>query len=192
MGWRDYGIGYDFARVQRGEQSVWPLASVFVDITLRRRGPESLPDSTFLVMVLLAIDIPISLVVFRLQGILTLANVVGLLLTTGLMFAFVFAVLRFFKLDRRYRQTVSAMLGVDIVITAAYVPVALIGLAFNAPLLEPPLLWVLLILYLWLVFISGFIFARALSQPLIVGLMFEILLVITGLSIPDFISPAAS
>jgi hypothetical protein len=162
---------------------VWPLASAFIEIALRRRGPEGLPDSTFLVAALVAIDIPISLLVFRLQGALTLVSMIDLILAIGLMFVFVFVVLKFFKLERRYRQTVSAMLGVDIVITAAYIPIAALSLVSGLPLDGSPLIWVALIFLIWSVFVSGFIFARALSQPLLVGLMFEILLVILGLNL---------
>jgi hypothetical protein len=171
---------------------VWPLAAAFVEIAMRRRGPETLPDSSFLVFTLVLLYVLVGLLYFFVQGELTAFNFGFLVIDTVLLFAFVFAVLTFFKLERRFRPTVSALLGADIVITLTYVPFACAALLLGLEVTDPPFFWVLIALFLWSNFIGGFILARALSQPLIVGLMFEILLFLTASSIRDLLTPAAS
>ena len=51
---------------------MWQLASAVGEIVLRRRGPESLPDSNFLVAFLLVISVLLSLVALFLYGQLTI------------------------------------------------------------------------------------------------------------------------
>jgi hypothetical protein len=192
MGGGDYGIGYDRARVRSGRQSVWQLVTAVAEIALRRRGPDSLPDSSFLVFFLLGVYVVVALLV---SAILvsgnTASSLARLAADTALFFAFVYAVLSFFKLERRYRQTMSAMLGADIVINLIFLPVGVAALALGFDILEPPFGWVSLVFYLWSVFIAASVLARSLSQPLLVGFMFEILFILTSLSIGDFLAPPA-
>jgi hypothetical protein len=171
---------------------VWQLAVALAEVALRRRGPDSVPDSGFLLFLLLAVYILLALL-------MTAALVTGftprllaeLALNTALFFAFVYAVLSFFRLERRYRQTVSAMLGADIVINLAFLPVGVIGVASGFDILEPPFIWIRLAFYLWSVFIAASILARSLSQPLIVGCMLEILFVVTSLNVSQLLAPPA-
>lgn len=170
---------------------MWSLATAMTEIALRRRGPESLPDSTFLVLFLLVVDIFVTLVSLLLSQSVSRVTLILLASDAVLSFAFVFAVLTFFRLERRFRQTVSAMLGADIIISLAFLPIGAVGLAMGLEPLASPLLGARLIFYFWYVFIAASILARALSQPFFVGLMFEILYVLTSLSIGDFLAPAA-
>jgi hypothetical protein len=110
---------------------------------------------------------------------------------TLLVFAFVYAVLSFFRLERRYRQTLSALLGADILISLAFLPVGVIGVGLGFDIFEDPFVWVTRGFYLWSVFISASILARSLSQPLIVGFMFEILFVLTSLNVGELLTPSA-
>ncbi|MDX1563120.1 MAG: hypothetical protein R3305_09350 [Gammaproteobacteria bacterium] len=163
------------------------LAQAFVEIALRRRGPESLPDSSFLVAGLLAVYAPLGLIVMAMLDELSGHNLLAFVIDTALYVAFVFAILRFFKLERRFRQTMSALLGADICITLAYLPVAVVGWSLGANLIEPPLVYLYLVAYLWWVYIAGFVLARSLSQALIVGLMFVILFILTSFSVRDLL-----
>jgi hypothetical protein len=192
MGGRDYCIRYDRVREEPGRQGVWRLAAAFAEIALRRRGPETLPDSTFLVLILLAVDLLTSLIYLALFDGLTIRDMELLAGNLALSFAFVFAVLRFFKLERRFRQTMSARLGVDIWITLVFILFALPGWMLDA---DPQSkfyqgLWIGL--FLWSVFIGAWVLARSLSQPLIIGLMFEILLTLTSFSLGDLLTPATN
>jgi len=171
---------------------MWQLATAFAEVALRRRGPESLPDSNFLVLALLAAYLLVTLVDLALFGGLTGLDLALLVATTLLFFAFIFAVLAFFKLERRFRQTISAILGADICITLAYLPFAIGGLALRVDITMLPFLWLRIGFFLWSIFIAATILARSLSQPFLIGLMFEILFVLTSLSIGDLLTPAAS
>jgi hypothetical protein len=170
---------------------VWKLAAAFAEVALRRRGPESLPDSMFLVVVLLAIDLGISILLLTLVSSQASTDFLLLVIDTALYLAFIYAVLTFFKLERRYRQTVTALLGADIWITSAYLMLAIVALGFGLELGAPPVGWLELALYFWLVYVSAWVLARSLSQTLIVGFMFEILYLYTWLSIRNILVPPA-
>jgi hypothetical protein len=171
---------------------VWKLASAVADIAMRRRGPDSLPDSTFLVLFLLGAYVLVALLVsVVLTGGLTVRGLARLAVDTALFFAFVYAVLCFFRLERRFRQTVSAMLGASIFINLAFLPVGALGLALGLQILDSPFVWFGLAFEIWSIFIAAWILARSLGQALIVGFMFEILFLLTSFSIGEMLTPPA-
>jgi hypothetical protein len=96
---------------------------------------------------------------------------------TALMFLFVYTVLALFRLERRFRQTVSAFLGADIVITLGYLPIPAFGVLTGQDLQSAGFQLLSLVFAFWLIYVCATILARSLSQPLIVGLGFEILYV---------------
>ena len=169
---------------------MWQLVSAIGEIVLRRRGPESLPDSTFLAGMLLGVFVLLNLVLLWLNSGLTVLSLQNLGAQVILLFAFVFAALTFFKLERRFRQTMSAILGINIVILLIYFPIALGGLLLNVDVdAEPFFISMRLALFFWSVFIEATILARALSQPLILGFMVEILYVLPMLSMSEYFAP---
>ena len=169
---------------------MWQLASAIGEIALRRRGPESLPDSSFLTGLLLTIFVLASLIYLLMHGGLSWLSLGNLAAQVVLVFAFVFAVLTFFRLERRYWQTMSAILGVNIIVLLVYFPVAAGGLLLNVNLATGLFFAIRLGLFLWSVVIEAQIFARAVSQPLILGFMLEILYVLPSLSISEHFSLA--
>jgi hypothetical protein len=171
---------------------MWQLAAAFAEVALRRRGPETIPDSSFLVLGLLAADMLVTVLYLALPDGLSAMDFALLTADIALFFPFVYAVLAFFKLERRYRQTVSAILGADICITLAYLPFEVAGLVLRVNIESPPFSWLWAGFFFWSAFITASVLARSLSQPLIVGLMFELLFILTSLSIRDFLTPAAS
>jgi hypothetical protein len=191
MSSRDYCIGYDRSRAVPGNTCMWQLASVIGEIALRRRGPESLPESTFLVGLLFGILFLLTFVSWLVTGSLSVVMVGRLAAQTALLFAFVFAVLAYFKLERRYRQTLSAILGVNILVLLVYFPFLFGGIVLDLEIDQAPFFVSLRIaLFLWSVLMEASIFARALSQPLILGFMVEILYVLPGLSINEYFASA--
>lgn len=138
---------------------------------------------------LLAIFALVSLFYLGMHGGLSWLSLGNLAAQLALLFGFVFAALAFFKLERRYRQTVSAILGVNIVVLVVYFPIALGGMAFGLDLEAMPFVWIRLGFFLWSVIMEAQIFARALSQPLMLGFMVEILYVLPSLSISEYFSP---
>jgi hypothetical protein len=170
---------------------VWQLASAFGEIALRRRGPDSLPDSSFLVGFLLVIYLLASVFDLGVYDMLTGRGIAGAAAQVILMFAYIFALLRFFRLDRRYRQTMSAILGANLVIYFVFVPFALGGLVAGVTLDSGPFVWFRVGLFLWAVAVEATIIARALSQPLILGFMFEFLYVLPSLSLSEYFAVTA-
>lgn len=171
---------------------MWPLAAAFVEITLHRRGPESLPASTFLFRLVLVCYVLMGLLVLVMRGAFTPLQFLIFCGDMALYLAFVFAVLRFFKHDRRFRQTVTALLGSDIVINVFSIPVAVAGQMSGAASDSGPLFWIFLGLLLWWIDVAGFVLARALNQPYIVGLMLVILYVMTSFSLQDYLTQAST
>lgn len=157
---------------------MWPLASVFVDIALHRRGPQDLPASQFLVGLLLAVYFVVGLSAVSISG--SSGTVVLFLVVDGLIyyFAFVWLVLRTYERQRRYLQTVGALLGVDILLTLLSLPLRVwSGPIGDAGDTNPPMLPVLLYfaVYLWSLDIAGFVLSRALERPYISGVLIVLL-----------------
>lgn len=169
---------------------MWPLTSAFIEIALHRRGPQDLPASRFLMLVLLIVYFPVGTMVLFLRGSMDTFQFGYLIADTVLYLAFIFAVLRFFKRDRRFIQTVCALLGTDVFINAVSAPFALAGRISGVSEEESVLIWVYLVLFFWWIDVAGYILAKAIDQPYIVGLMFVILYVMTSLSIQDALTQA--
>ena len=171
---------------------MWQLATAMAEIAIRRRGPEGLPDSSFLVFFCLAVHALLVVVVaVILTGGLSAEILIRFVSRVVLFLAFVYAVLRLFRLERRYRQSVCAMLGANIFIQVAFLPVGIGAVLMGVDILGEPFTAVSFAFELWSIFIGASILARSLSQPLIVGLMLEILLVLTSLYAGQLLAPSA-
>ena len=147
------------------------LIFAFVDIMLHRRGPESLPSSRFLLWSLLATYLATVFAVDWLAGPLPSWFAVDLLVL-GLHVWFVWALLRTFDRVGRFRQTMTALLGAGVLLTVLEAPLAL-SLAHQPPptpqnqtLTLPTFLSLLVIV--WAIDITAFVFSRALERPYVV------------------------
>jgi hypothetical protein len=141
------------------------LIFAFVDIMLHRRGPDSLPSSQFLLWSLLALSMAVRFAINWWAGGSGRAVVVDVLVL-GLDLWFVWALLRTFNRQPRFRQTMTALLGADIILSLLYAPV-LPWLELQDPqnpaLTLPVLLAVLA--FVWAIDINSFVFSRALERP---------------------------
>ena len=165
---------------------MWQLARVLGEIALRRRGPDSLPDSSFLLGMLVVLYVMVSALDFLIYDAFNFRTLTHLTAQMVLLLGYVFAVLAFFKLDRRYRQTLSAILGANIIIYCIYFPIAIAAILLEFDLQTNPMVALRFAFWFWSIFIEAFIFARALSQPMLLGFMFEILYVLPSLSISEY------
>jgi hypothetical protein len=144
------------------------LILAFVDIMLHRRGPDSLPSSQFLLWTLLVLSILADCAILWLAGESGRSFAVSLLVT-GFDLWFVWAVLRTFNRQPRFRQTMTAMLGADLLLAALQTP--LVRPLVEAPPPDPEnptvtltgVLW--LAILVWSIDISAFVFSRALERP---------------------------
>jgi hypothetical protein len=177
----------------RKSSSVLSLALAFVDITLHRRGPDELPASRFLLSVLIGLYLLTSLIGIWTLGVLDSGAAQLLLFDSVFFLAYVFVALRLFRHDRRYPQTVIALLGTEVVINIVGLPLALWSRSISVPpdpYSVPMLLH--LVLLLWWIDVAGFILSRAISRPYFVGVLFVIVYVLTSYRISTFLFPPAS
>jgi CDP-diglyceride synthetase len=171
---------------------VWRLILVFFEITLHRRGPEQLPSSQFFFLSVLAVSVCVDLLVLLVDEVAA-RTVFVTLFTTALDIAFVWAVLRTFDRERRFRQTMSAMLGVNAILSLFIVPLALWSQALDVPEGEIALPWVfLLVLAIWSIDIAGFVLARALDRPYALGVAIMLGYVLLTVSLQQSLLPVAS
>jgi hypothetical protein len=164
---------------------VLPLIRAFFDIMFHRRGPEDLPSSQFLVWLLLAVAVGVDLgIVLANDGGARAAGVA--LLIQFLDLWFVWALLRTFNRQPRFRQTMSALLGAETILYLAGAPLvpllATSAAASEQPEITLPLLLTAL-LGIWSIDIAAFVFARALDRPyvLCVAIMLGYVLLIVSL-----------
>ena len=169
------------------------LIFAFVDIMLHRRGPEHLPSSSFLVWLLLAVSIGVELAVLTANDGGGRAAAVSLLVAL-LDVWFVWALLRTFKRERRFSQTMSALLGTETILNLAGAPLVPLLNASAATSAEPQLtapLLVTALLGVWSIDIAAFVFSRALDRPYVmcVAIMMGYVLLIVSLQ-TTLLSPA--
>ena len=141
------------------------LIFAFVDIMLHRRGPDSLPSSQFLLWFLLTLSVVARFVINWWANGSARAIAVDVLVL-GLDLWFVWALLRTFNKQPRFRQTMTALLGADIILSLLVAPI-LPWLELQDPqnptLTLPVLLTVLA--FVWALDINSFVFSRALERP---------------------------
>lgn len=141
------------------------LFLAFVDIMLHRRGPDSLPSSQFLLWSLLAMSLVADVVILWLAGRSGRWFAVNVLIL-GLNVWFVWALLRTFNRQPRFRQTMTALLGANVILTALQAPIVPLLRAPDAQSGAMTMPWLLAVLALvWAIDISAFVFSRALERP---------------------------
>ncbi|MEO8223998.1 MAG: hypothetical protein ABI661_04280, partial [Gammaproteobacteria bacterium] len=144
---------------------------VFLQIALRRRGPEDLPDSRFLVLVA-------GLVYVAVQGFLAvpvygtpLALGQSLALDLVLLCGCLWGLLRLAGHAPRFRQTLTALFGTGAVLGLCMLPFTVwldAAAAPGKPAVGPTI--GLLAVVSWSLVVNGHIFSRALSAPFVAGL----------------------
>ncbi len=140
------------------------VLNAFWQLLLLRRGPDTLPDSAFLLWLTGALYALISLIIVLLlyggERVLVL-----LLADVGLIFLWAKAVLTLFGAKMRLRQTLTALFGAGCLLQVLSLPLSL------GPGFEEQQDWIvmfralgLLFILLWGVAVYGQIIARAISR----------------------------
>jgi hypothetical protein len=164
------------------------LIFAFVDIMLHRRGPDSLPSAPFLFWSLLAVSIVAEWLILWVAGEGARSFAVSLLVA-GFDLWFVWGVLRAFSRTARFRQTMTAILGADLLLSILQAPLVLPFVNAPPPDPENPTLTLpgalLLLILVWSIDITAFVLARALERPyfLCVALVIGYFLLIRSLQI---------
>ena len=170
------------------------LILAFVDIMLHRRGPEDLPSSQFLVWLLLAVATGVSLgILFANDGTPRAAAVTVLIQLLDVWF--VWALLRTFNRQRRFRQTMCALLGTETILNLAGAPLAPLLAASAAASTEPQITVPLLLtalLGVWSIDIAAFVFSRAVERPYVLCVAIMLGYVLLIVSLQTTLLPAVS
>ncbi|TDJ45526.1 MAG: hypothetical protein E2O52_06440 [Gammaproteobacteria bacterium] len=153
---------------------------VLINIALRKRGPEDLPDSGFLLGVSFAAYLLLQLPLAWLDygrygspGLLFKATAVSV----GILFSSVWLLLRLTGFRSRYRQTLIALVGTSALLNFISFPLSFWNVATRGmePSTSLPGIFLFAIV-LWSLSIDGHILSRALSRPYLIGLLAAIAL----------------
>ncbi|HEY4645969.1 MAG TPA: hypothetical protein VIH25_06775 [Steroidobacteraceae bacterium] len=152
------------------------LIKVFVDIALLRKGPQDLPSSALLLLVIVAIYCGFTLTFGRLlpspEQSFALRTAVELALGLG----WIWAMLAIFGRAARFLQTATAMFGTSALLTPPVL--GLLAMVLKIGQTNPlavPLLFALLGVLVWYVLITAHILRSALELRLFVAIILTLL-----------------
>ena len=150
------------------------LLSAFFDIALHRRGPDSLPASSFLLGLAAIANIACIALAVQVGSDARPFLLTAVRAETGLGVLFVWSLLRAFAREKRLMQTLTALLGIDALMTALSLPFMSVR-SFEQSGADPGLPGFLLLgIFLWNLDVWGFVVARAIDRPYFLGLAFVI------------------
>lgn len=171
---------------------MWRLASAFVDIALHRRGPEHIPASQFLLVFAFACYLLVGYVAISVGGAATSAALLLFVADSFVYIFYVWAVLAILKRPTRFKQTVTALLGVDVLFNLIGIPLFIWNATVASADLDAtlPTLFILGLL-IWSLDVAGYIVSRALDRPYIVGVLIVLMYVMASMSIRESLAPVS-
>jgi len=147
------------------------LAVLVRDLCQLRRGPEDMPYSRRLFVVLVVASVALDVVSERVLG--GHDALARSLVSTSLVLALCWIALSVRQLGNRYVQTASALVACGIVFSLLVLPLAMLaGPMPNDGLLTPLqtlLVWVMFAIFVWSVLVDAHIIRRALDAPFGLG-----------------------
>lgn len=169
------------------------LIAAIVEIALHRRGPDYLPSSGFLLAALFVVYLLVGAVVLRAGASLDGRAAAGVVVDSLLYLGYCWIVLKTFGRQRRFKQTASALLGVDALISLLGIPVlALNGMMQSSESLATVPLLLFYVLFFWSIDVAGFIMSRAIERPYIIGVLVVVAYVIGAMIVRESLSTAGS
>lgn len=166
------------------------LALVFVDIAFHRKGPAALPASQFLFALVLVVYLTVSLLASQINW--PFSETVGpMTLDVTFCLAFFWLVLTIAQRQRRYLQTVTALLGAETFLTLIAIPLLVLRPATDGgETLTTPTIILLTAVLLWSIDIGGYILSRALDQAYIVGVTIMVGYVVSSFMLGELLFPS--
>lgn len=152
-----------------------PILHAFAQITLRRLGPEDLPDSRFLLLLVGLVyaitQLMLAVPIYAFTGPLLRSIVLDVVVLCG----FVVGILRLTGHPARFGQTTTAVFGTGALLSLCMLPFNLWLDAASVPGQAPlvPTLGLLAIV-IWSLVVNAHIFARAMSVHFALGLVVSI------------------
>jgi hypothetical protein len=158
----------------RRESRAADLTVIVFEMCQLRRGPDDMPHSTALLVLLVGASIVLDVVIGALGGGVPDA-LSRSLLSTGLVLALCWIALALRHLGNRYLQTASALVACSIVFSLLILPLAWL----SGPVPSPPaaltpmqllLDWLMLAIVAWNLIVNAHVVRRALDAPFALGL----------------------
>jgi hypothetical protein len=172
---------------------VWRLATAFFDIAVHRRGPEHLPASQFLLGLLFVSYLVVGFAAIRIAEASSPRALPLFFLDSLIYYVYIWLVLSFFRRQRRFLQTASALIGADVFFNLLSLPLVAWSGAVESTDADPTLpLLLFIVLFFWSVDVAGYIVSRALERPYIVGVLIVIMYVMVSMSIRESLAPVPS
>lgn len=165
------------------------LLGTFLDIARGRRGPQDLPPSGVLVVLLLGLYAVLNFVQARLAG-WTLRGVAPLVGVEALMLlTWVWALLAFFGRRSRFLQTMAAVLGIAILLTLMDLLLLVGDKVIDVPqaVLDT---WSLLRLFV-MVLLVGRVLMLAIERGMLTGSAFTMMMILSIIYVGQLLTPGA-
>lgn len=157
-----------------------PLVWTFIRILLFQKSPDVIPASWFLLGILLVLNLGLGIVSFAVQYDV-LDSVLRTLADMLISICFVYLVLMAVNKSARSLQTISAMLGVSIILNLLSLP--LLMMLAEKQLSAGFAGLFLYIIFCWHIAVMGHIFRHALSVRLAVGMMVSFVYILVAMAI---------
>jgi len=176
------------------------LARLFISIALFKKGPQDVPYSMFLVAVLIVATFIVDLFIYQLPNArevpLDISIIIRYLLAVNAAsILMVYLIFYFHKHQNRFMQSITAMYGIDLLMSIISFPIHLLLIfAVTNKVLPAAVIGTLLIMFLlgWNLFVYMHIFRFGLSiSPLHAG-MLSLVMFMLGISISDLLIPAGT
>jgi hypothetical protein len=146
-----------------------------LSVALRKKGPEDLPDSGFLLgltfVVYLLLQVPLGWIAYGPSDVLVSTIVVSvILIVLGL-----WTLLALTGFKSRFRQSLTAVLGTSALLSALSIPFSwwrAITINYESGVALPST--IIFAIMVWSLVIDGHIISRAISKPFGIGLMIAV------------------
>lgn len=167
------------------------LIAAFAAITLHRRSPLDLPESRHLLALTLGVYAVVALIALRLDD-ASRGDVVAAAADVALFLGVVWVVLHVMERSARFLQTATALVGTGALLSAVSLPLILWlrdATAAGSGAGAPGFLY--LLLYLWSIDVGGYVVAKALARPYILGVSIVVVYELTSQVMREALFPAA-
>ena len=176
------------------------LVRLFVQLALFKKGPQDVPYSLFLLIALFVTAFCLELITHLIPGLkreeVEFLVYLRYLVVSNIIFVIVIYLL--FKLhghSKRFVQSLTAMLGIDLLISIIFLPINLI-IVFagdnQIPLLVGLMALLYMVLFFWYLFIYLHIFRHGLSVSPVIAGMLSLGIFLLGISLNNLLLPAAA
>jgi hypothetical protein len=155
-------------RCDRSEPFMLKFLQTFLEIAVWRKGPQDLPASRLLALLVLSAYVALSFLGVRLLDLDPRAAAVFVGVDVLMLSAWLWLVLTFFSRRQRFMQTITATLGVGALILVLDIVLRLLQLAFGWS--DEVMMNLALLRLLLLALVLGRIFMHALDRGLMTGI----------------------